>query len=755
MPRFTTLKRVLLVAPLLLCATLACGVGNDDSDSPAVGTHAPVVSSFAPASGPVGTSVVITGSYFTGATQIRFGGTTATSMTVDADSQITATVPAGASSGVVSVTTAAGSDDSSTSFTVTPSIASPSIASFSPTSGPAGTSVVITGAHFTGATAVRFGDVDAPTLAVVTDSRITAVVPSGASSGTIAVDGAGGTGTSSASFTVTGGTSTLDLMLDGAYINQSVQTWSGDVPLIADRDGLLRVFVRANMANSEAPIVRVTLDGTSTDIPAPAGVTSSGVPLVINQGDQNLSWNLELSGSQIHSGMTLQIEVDPSHALSESNVANNLLSPAWAVQSVNVFRTTLVPVIQNSRTGNVDTGRTLSDWVDRFQRMYPVQNLSGGIDVQKRSSAFTTTATLVKEGDGWGTCLSELNQARVAEGSSRYYYGAVNVEYDSGVAGLGYVPGKTAIGWDKEAPSSPGSHYSDGGHFPEIFAHEVGHNLSRNHAPCGVLEPDSNWPTDMAHADALIGAWGWDHGYTAEFPDASTAFRDPATFKDIMSYCTPLWISDYTYKAVLTYRAQNSSYARVPASQDPVVFAKQECLMIAGRVKDGQVLLDSSFRVHAVPLAPEPGDYILQLHDASGKALLEQSFGTAEVADLPSGDEQHFAFTVPCSDELERSLVGLRVMHQGRVQAVRRSSFAEGAAVVVRDPVATRMAKGRSHLSWDPVVHPKVMVRDPRSGEVIAFAEGGYLDLPTDAPELEVTFSDGVRSQRRMLRVQE
>ena len=81
----------------------------------------PSITSFSPTSGAVGTNVVITGSAFTGATAVKFNGTAATSFTVNSDTQITATVSTGATSGTISVTTANGTGTSSTSFTVTSS----------------------------------------------------------------------------------------------------------------------------------------------------------------------------------------------------------------------------------------------------------------------------------------------------------------------------------------------------------------------------------------------------------------------------------------------------------------------------------------------------------------------------------------------------------------------------------------------------------------------------------------------------------
>jgi hypothetical protein len=77
-----------------------------------------VVTSFAPASGAVGSSVVITGSGFTGATGVLFNGTAAVVYTVDNDGQITATVPVGATTGVVAVQVGSCSGVSTGVFTV-------------------------------------------------------------------------------------------------------------------------------------------------------------------------------------------------------------------------------------------------------------------------------------------------------------------------------------------------------------------------------------------------------------------------------------------------------------------------------------------------------------------------------------------------------------------------------------------------------------------------------------------------------------
>jgi hypothetical protein len=157
------------------------------------------ITSFNPTSGVIGTSVVITGVRFTGANRVRFNGTSAT-FTVNSNSQITAIVPAGATTGPISVTKQGTTVASATNFTVTPSPL-PTITSFNPTSGTAGTSVTIIGTGFTGASAVRFNGTRA-TFTVVSDTRITATVPARATTGPIAVTTPGGTATSATAFTV-------------------------------------------------------------------------------------------------------------------------------------------------------------------------------------------------------------------------------------------------------------------------------------------------------------------------------------------------------------------------------------------------------------------------------------------------------------------------------------------------------------------------------------------------------------------------
>jgi hypothetical protein len=80
----------------------------------------PVILSFSPTSGKVDTSVVITGNSLLQTNKVTFGGVKATTFTVNSNSQVKATVPTGAVSGKIGVTTSGGSATSSGTFTVLP-----------------------------------------------------------------------------------------------------------------------------------------------------------------------------------------------------------------------------------------------------------------------------------------------------------------------------------------------------------------------------------------------------------------------------------------------------------------------------------------------------------------------------------------------------------------------------------------------------------------------------------------------------------
>jgi YD repeat-containing protein len=159
----------------------------------------------APSRGSIGTTVTIRGSGFSttpGNNTVSFNGTSATVSSASA-SQLVVTVPTGATTGTVAVTSPAGSASSPSPFVVTTNL-TPTITSFSPTTGLAGTSVTITGTNFDTLLPndrTRF-NVAYAQLGSGSSTSLTGTVPGSTGSGRISVTTPYGTVTSTSDFII-------------------------------------------------------------------------------------------------------------------------------------------------------------------------------------------------------------------------------------------------------------------------------------------------------------------------------------------------------------------------------------------------------------------------------------------------------------------------------------------------------------------------------------------------------------------------
>jgi hypothetical protein len=524
----------------------------------------------------------------------------------------------------------------------------------------------------------------------------------------------------------------FNLCINGMYLTQSVQTYDGSVPLVKDRDGFLRVFVTANQPNVAAPTVRVrfyvnAVQVWESTIPAPG----LSVPLSADEGSLSSSWNLAVPKAIIQPNLSVLVELDPSNAVAESLETDNVFPASGAplpleVRTTSTFSVRLVPIVQsvNGRIGNV-TNANKDGFLAATMRIHPLASYD--VDLH---APFTTNAPAVdadNANDAWTTILGQLDARRVVEGSSRYYFGVINPTYTSGVAGLGYIGGKTAVGWDKNGADW-------------VAAHEWGHNWGRQHAPCGGAgNPDVRYP----YSGGSIGVYGFDVQAQSLKPPASS---------DLMGYCSNEWISDYTYEGVLNFRGAQPDVAASFAQ------AMQPCLLVWGRIVDGQPVLEPAFQVVTRPRLPaQSGAYSVEGNAADGSRVFRLSFTPQEVADDPRGN-RHFAFAVPLQPSSAARLDALRLNVPGRrevsVRAARRR--APGApSVATSDVRTTRTGSGRVSLRWDATVHPMVMVRDPSTGQVLSFAEGGQVEVASDRDDLDVQLSDGVGGGRSVrVRVQ-
>lgn len=156
----------------------------------------PYISDFSPSHGGAGTSVLINGAHFTDVFAVKFNGAPA-AFFVNSDTVLQAQVPNGVTSGPITVFGPAGSCASGMFF-----YGAPVITGFLPVAGTVGAQVTIAGQNFADATALQFNGVPARSFTVNSNTQITALVPTNATSGKLTVVTPGGLYVSSAAFKV-------------------------------------------------------------------------------------------------------------------------------------------------------------------------------------------------------------------------------------------------------------------------------------------------------------------------------------------------------------------------------------------------------------------------------------------------------------------------------------------------------------------------------------------------------------------------
>jgi hypothetical protein len=272
--------------------------------SSATFTIAPTILGFAPGSGGVGTAVTISGANFNvGTPVVRFNGVQAATPTGVSFGQLTAVVPAGATNGLISVTTTDGSDTNANVFYLPASITS-----FTPTNSAPGTRITITGQNFIGATSVTFNGTPA-SFSLTNNTTIGATVPANVTTGPIAITTPAGTMTSSSwfygpplitAFSPSHGTPGTNVTITGTnFLSPITVSFNGLSAQVNSLSWTQAVVVVPGGAQT-GPITVATPAGTNTtaasfivDQPADLFLWHVGVSNVVTVGS-NLVYTIQL-----------------------------------------------------------------------------------------------------------------------------------------------------------------------------------------------------------------------------------------------------------------------------------------------------------------------------------------------------------------------------------------------------------------------------------------------------------------------------
>ena len=419
---------------------------------------------------------------------------------------------------------------------------------------------------------------------------------------------------------------TVALSVPAAHLTQASQDLSGDVPLIAGREALIRVFATADEYYTFGQEGLATLFVRGREVySASLEPPASGIPVEVEEGRLAHSFNARIPGHVLQPGLEMVVDLDPGGILPLKAGSRSRFPAsgrlALDVRKLPPLNLTIVPVLYDTE-GNRETNPVVEDvtrdmagtdsygTIGRVRGILPI----GDLNVRLREPYFTYADTMVT---GDLQLLGEIDMLRHLEADEdEYYHGIFHVSLGAGWGGLGFadLPGYTAIS-------------GVGGSHPLYFvvAHELGHNLGLPHARCDV---PTDHPAFFPYPDGSIGAWG--HRFIAGNDTGFGRLLSPEEHSDLMEVeeCPNWrfrqhWISDYNFTKALNHRLALGSAPALFAQRA----AAQETLLLWGGVHDGGLRLEPAFAHDARLKLPEAsGPYQLEGLDAEGRRLFSFSF---------------------------------------------------------------------------------------------------------------------------------
>ena len=456
-----------------------------------------------------------------------------------------------------------------------------------------------------------------------------------------------------------------------AYLVQAARRRGFPGPLVAGREALLRVFPMAPSGRNRVPVppVRAVFHAGgaevyTVDIPGKPGP----LPTEIEEGSLAISANVKIPAHVLRPGLEMVVEIDPDGTLDPSlGVGGRIPEGGRLALDVHALPTMKLTVVPFLWTENPDSS---------------ILAKVEGIAADPEGHELLRLPRALLPASDWSVTAHEPVWTDIQPSFANYYDLSSRMSAIRALEnGRGYWMG-TLTNWGGAAvrPGWTSVSALDGA----TIAHELGHNMSLGHAPCGrPTFSDGGFPD----REGRIGAWGYD--FTAN------KLMPPQT-PDVMSYCRPAWISDYYFTKALNHRLK----AETESSRAPKTMA---LLLWGGDSEGNGPRLEPAFVVDAAPVLPDSaGGYTLTGRDAGGRELFSLAFAMPEIAD---GGEAAggFAYTLPV-----------------------RPGWETLASVTLTAP------DGRTATLDGSTDRPMSIRRDPRTGRVRAFLGGDVAAVQAD-----------------------
>ena len=428
------------------------------------------------------------------------------------------------------------------------------------------------------------------------------------------------------------GSSPVLLSVSAVHLNQAAQSMDGDVPLVAGREALLRVFPIADRANAHRPEARATfyLDGRETYATGMRLETRFGIPEEVDPGRLEWSFDAAVPGDVLEPGVELVVEIDPAGETAEGS---ELRVPTAGrmpldVREMPVMGLTIIPVLEKSFpdssvfqwTRAIAAQGTSHPAVELMTNVLPVADL----DMTVRDEALVIDYDLDGAIFPGARLLNALDLMRLLEGGTGYYHGAV-AKRRPGEGGVGGVARSERYRVSVARPTAI------------LFAHELGHNMGLKHPSCGPAPRDNDYP----YPQGQTGVWGYSR--------VSGSLVPPSAGDIMGGWCTsPPWISDYHFKKALEVRLKVEN---APALAADATRAKR-LLLWGGVGARGQLRLDPAFVLDAPAKLPEAdGPYRVEGFGTGGARAFSLAFAIEE-GDHGGG----FLFMIPLDEKWRGAL---------------------------------------------------------------------------------------------------